>query len=152
MIIQIDSREKARAIVKILDYFEHQNIKHFISKLPVGDYMNLDNPKLVIDRKQSLLEVCNNVCQDHKRFVAELQRAREYGIKVIFLVEHSKGIKTLDDVLKWQNPRLKTSPLAVSGERLHKILQSISWHYGCKFIFCSKADTGKKIIELLGGA
>lgn len=152
MIIQIDSREKARAIVKILDYFEQQNIKHFISKLPVGDYMNLDNPKLVIDRKQSLLEVCNNVCQDHKRFVAELQRAREYGIKVIFLVEHSKGIKRLDDVKQWVNPRLKTSPLAVSGERLHKILESISWHYGCKFIFCSKADTGKKIIELLGGA
>ena len=46
MIIQIDSREKARAITKIVAEFDRQNITHPVSKLMVGDYMNYDNPRL----------------------------------------------------------------------------------------------------------
>ena len=107
MTIFVDSREKARAIKLVLAEFDKQGIKHISNKLYVGDYQNLDNPKLVIDRKQNLNEVCNNVCQDHKRFVAEIERANEAGIKLIFLVEHGAGIKYLEDVNKWYNPRLK---------------------------------------------
>lgn len=149
MTIQIDSREKARAITKILTEFDSQSIKHFISKLPVGDYMSFDNPRLIIDRKQNLQELCGNVCQQHKRFIAEIKRAGELGIKLIFLVEHSQNIKTLDDVQNWDNPRLKVSPLAVSGQRLYKILCSIEKNYNTQFLFCSKNQTGKRIIELL---
>lgn len=54
MDIQIDSREKARAIKKIIKIFDENGIKHFSSKLLVGDYMSLDNPRLIIDRKQNL--------------------------------------------------------------------------------------------------
>ena len=53
MDIQIDSREKARAIKKIIKIFDENGIKHFSSKLLVGDYMSLDNPRLIIDRKES---------------------------------------------------------------------------------------------------
>lgn len=151
MTIQIDSREKARAITKILTEFDNQSIKHFISKLPVGDYMSFDNPRLIIDRKQNLQELCVNVCQQHKRFIAEIKRAGELGIRLIFLVEHSQNVKTLDDVQNWDNPRLKVSPLAVSGQRLYKILYSIEKNYNTQFLFCSKNQTGKRIIELLGG-
>lgn len=149
MTIQIDSREKARAITKILTEFDSQSIKHFISKLPVGDYMSFDNPRLIIDRKQNLQELCVNVCQQHKRFIAEIKRAGELGIRLIFLVEHSQNVKTLDDVQNWDNPRLKVSPLAVSGQRLYKILYSIEKNYNTQFLFCSKNQTGKRIIELL---
>ena len=151
MTIQIDSREKARAIRKILCEFERQGVQHYTSKLFVGDYMSLDNPRLIIDRKQSLQELCGNVCQQHKRFTAELKRAQENGIKVLILCEHGENIKELQDVVKWRNPRLKVSPLAVSGQRLFKILYSISKTYDVDFIFCDKHQTGKKIIELLGG-
>ena len=149
MTIQIDSREKARAITKILDHFDRCGVNHFISKLYVGDYMNLDNPRLIIDRKQNLLELCQNVCQQHKRFTDEIQRANTQGIKIIFLVEHGQKIKSLDDVEQWQNPRLKTSPLAVSGKRLYKILSAMKSNYNIDFMFCSKAETGKRIVELL---
>lgn len=149
MTIQIDSREKARAITKILTEFDSQSIKHFISKLPVGDYMSFDNPRLIIDRKQNLQELCVNVCQQHKRFIAEIKRAGELGIRLIFLVEHSQNVKTLDDVQNWDNPRLKVSPLAVSGQRLYKILYSIEKNYNTRFLFCSKNQTGNRIIELL---
>ena len=149
--IHIDSREKARAITKIVRTFDEQGVKHFVSKLPFGDYMSLDNPRFVIDRKQNLLELCGNVCQQHKRFTAELQGAKDYGIKLAILCEHGRNIQTLDDVMHWENPRLKVSPMAVSGERLYKILSAMRKHYGVEFYFCTKAQTGERIIELLGG-
>ena len=149
MICQIDSREKARAIQKILAEFENQDIKHFVSKLPVGDYINLDNPKIAIDRKQGLPEVAVNVGQDHARFKRELERAQEYGIHLIFLVEHGGSIKTLEDVQNWNNPRLKEHPLALTGPRLYKIMLTMQNKYGIEWLFCDKRSTGKRIIELL---
>ena len=151
MVIQIDSREKARAIQKILAEFDRQGVKYFVSKLPQADYMNLDNPRLLIDRKQNLNELCNNVVQQHNRFRAELMRAKEYGQHIIVLVEHSRNIRTLEDVMHWKNPRLAVSPMAVSGERLYKILSAMSKTYDAEFMFCTKEQTGAKIIELLGG-
>lgn len=149
MVIQIDSREKARAIRKIVETFDNNGIQHFVSKLPVGDYMSLDNPRLIIDRKQNLAELCQNVCQGHRRFRAELERANEYGMHVIILCEHGRDIKTFTDVMKWENPRLKDSPMAMNGERLYKVLSSMSKKYNVDFEFCTKSQTGKRIIELL---
>lgn len=149
MTIQVDTREKARAIEGIIKEFDKQGVTHFSSKLYVGDYVNLENSFLVVDRKQNLLEVCSNVCQQHKRFVNEIKRAKAAGIKIIFLVEHGKNIKSLEDVKNWVNPRLKKSPLAVSGERLYKILSTLERTYGVEFQFCDKRNTGKKIIEIL---
>ena len=105
MTIQIDSREKARAIQKIVEEFDRHGIKHPVSKLMVGDYMNYDNPRLIIDRKQNLTELCSNVCQDHARFRRELLLAKENDIQLIILVEHGKGISQLSDVIWWENPR-----------------------------------------------
>ena len=149
MTIQIDTREKSRAIRKIIKYFDEKEIKHISSKLYVGDYVNLANPLIVIDRKQNLNELCSNVCQGHLRFISEIERANDAGIHLIFLVEHGQGIKKIDDVNSWYNPRLKQSPLAVSGKRLFKILYSIQKKYGVDFVFCEKKNTGEKIVELL---
>lgn len=149
MTIQIDSREKARAIKKIIAEFDNQGITYFVSKLPCGDYCDLDNARFCIDRKQNLLEVCSNVCQQHKRFTEELKRANRLGIRLVFLIEHSPNIRSLEDVKSWINPRLKESPLAVSGERLYKVLSTMEKTYNTKFYFCSKAETGKRIIEIL---
>ena len=148
-IIQIDTREKPKAIANILSQFEDAGIKTIRSKMFVGDYMSLDNPRLVVDRKQDLSELCQNVCQDHKRFVRELDRAKESGIKVVILVEHNASIKTLEDVKRWQNPRLKFSPGAITGEKLFKILSTMEDRHKTKFLFCPKSKTGERIIELL---
>ena len=164
MQIQVDTREKAKAIQKILQEFNRQNITQIFSKLYVGDYMNYDNPRLVIDRKQNLAELCGNVCQQHKRFRDELLRAQENGIKLIILCEHGGQIKTLEDVHKWQNPRRKQriynttvgrwieyETNAMTGEKLQKVLTTMQEKYGCEFLFCNKEDTGKRIIEILSG-
>lgn len=171
MTIQVDTREKQKAITKILAEFERQGVKSFSSKLFVGDYMNLDNPRVVIDRKQNLNELACNVSTVPKkdksgrikrdkngkimteldRFMDTIIRARDNGIDMIFLCEHGGQISCLDDVPKWKNPRVKESPLAMDGPRLYTILKRLSDKdgYGVKFEFCSKQQTGKRIIELL---
>ena len=149
MVIQVDTREKERAIQKIIAEFDKQGVQHFSSKLPFGDYICMDNAKLSIDRKQNLQELCGNVCQQHDRFKRELERAQQYGIKLVILCEHGRGIKSLEDVKSWVNPRLKVSPLAVSGERLHRILSTMSKKYNVDFVFCEKQNTGKEIIRIL---
>lgn len=90
MNIQIDSREKAKAIQKIIKEFDRQGVDHFVSKLYVGDYMNFDNPRVIIDRKQNLTELCGNVCQGHNRFRDEILRANEHGIEIITCVNTGK--------------------------------------------------------------
>lgn len=164
MIIQIDSREKARAIKDIVREFDQQGVKHPVSKLMVGDYMNYDNPRLIIDRKQNLSELCSNVCQDHERFRRELVLAQENDIQMVFLVEHGKGIRRIEDVIWWENPRRwkryrnpnthrweEHETKAMKGDTLYKILQTQERKYGCRFVFCEKQDTGKEIIRILGG-
>lgn len=151
MFILIDSREKTRAIKKITEFFDTNGIQYASSKLFAGDYQIASNGSVVVDRKQNLNELCNNVCQDHKRFTNELKRCNDAGIKIYILVEHSKNINCLDDVRFWINPRSKVSPLAVSGERLHKILTTMEDHYGCKFVFCDKNHTAEYIIKILNG-
>lgn len=149
MTIQIDTREHDDAVKNIKRYFDENGIDYFDSKMFVGDYMSLDNARFCIDRKQSLLEIAQNVCQDHDRFARELGRANRYGIRLVFLIEHGADIRTLDDVKDWKNPRLKTSKLAVSGERLFKILRQLELSYDTKFYFCTKEQTARGIIKLL---
>lgn len=166
MTIQIDSREHKKELERIKKQFDKCGIKYFISKLYVADYMSLDNPRLVIDRKKDLQEICGNVCQQHERFKAELLRAKEQGIKLVILCEHGADIKRLEDVYFWQNPRKyqirwKTvngkrvkdaiSEKAVDGNQLYKSLCTIRDRYSVDFVFCQKKETGQKIIDILGG-
>ena len=151
MVIVADTREKPRAIVRILDTFMKEGITVVRRALNFADYWNPDNPGVIIDRKQNLQEVCGNVVQGRKRFVREIERCNRNKCHLIVLVEHGGKIKSLADVINWKNPRLRESPYAVSGERLFKIMTAMANYYGIEWQFCSKQNTGKRIIELLGG-
>lgn len=150
MTIQIDSREHAHAIDGVKAQFRQAGALYYVSKLYVGDYCSLDNPRLVVDRKQDLIEVCGNVCQQHERFRAEMERAAEAGIRVVFLVEHGRGIREIADVERWTNPRLRKSPKATTGGQLAKTMRTMAERYGVAWAFCEKADTGRRILEILG--
>lgn len=149
MMIFVDTREHQNAIEGIMDYFDRNGIRHASTKLYVGDYQEVGNGLLVVDRKQSLQELVSNVCQQHERFRAELVRAEEAGIRLVILCEHGSGIRSLDDVSKWENPRRRTSPHAMNGDRLAKILKTMEVRYGVEFRFCDKRETGQKIVEIL---
>lgn len=149
MVIQIDSREHKWELARIQRQLTAAGCKTIVSKLYVGDYQSLDNPRLVIDRKKDLLELCGNVCQQHERFQKELVRAMDAGIQIIILCEHGEEIRRLEDVYFWDNSRLKDSPKATTGESLYKSLMTIKNRYNVRFEFCTKAETGKRIMELL---
>lgn len=146
MIIQVDSREQK--FEHVTNYFDAQGIKWVKSKCVVGDYVNLENPMVVIDRKKDLQEVAGNVCQQHERFVRELELARELGYKMIVLVEEP-NITNLQNVCSWYNWRRKKNPKAVTGKTLYKIMLTMSEKYGVIWEFTTKQDCGKRIVELL---
>jgi len=164
MQIQTDTREHKEEWERISKQFDALGVQYFRSKLYVGDYMSLDNPRLCIDRKKDLQELVGNVTQQHERFKAELIRAMEANIKLVILVEHGPDIRNLEDVLFWKNPRkhkviwrwengkrIKSviSDKAVDGNQLYKSLCTIHERYNVDFAFCRKEETGKKIVELL---
>lgn len=168
MEIQIDSREKPNAIRLIQAEFDRQGVNYFRSKLYVGDYMSLDNPRLVIDRKQDIEEIHQNVCQGHERFRRELIRAMQAGIQIVFLIEHGEDLQQLDDLIffylpekqrwKWstvtqngitKKVRVPYMQKAIDGKILYKSFCTIQDRYGARFEFCTKEQTGRRIIEIL---
>ena len=151
MTIQIDSREHKWELARVQRQLTALGCKTIVSKLYVGDYQSLDNPRLVIDRKKDLQEICGNVTQQHERFQRELLRAQEAEIQLIILIEHGDDIQTLEDVYFWDNPRLSKSPKATTGKSLYRSLCTIRDRYNVRFEFCTKRETGQKIMELLDG-
>lgn len=102
-----------------------------------------------------------------------LKRAEFGDVKLYVLVENEDGVKSIDDLFRWHNPRLdiwtnssevigyrKNSkprykrvqkyPYATKGETLAKALLTMQAKYGVEFLFCRPEESGAKILELLG--
>ena len=144
-LIIVDTREKGHK--KILEYFDKVGQDYIISKLDYGDYKIYKDNSVVIDRKDSLLELAGNLCHtsEHERIRKEIQRSKEDGCKdFIFLIAESK-IKSAEDIINWSSPHTK-----VKGETLLKIMLTMKKKYDIRFVICNKKNIGKKIIELLG--
>ena len=144
-LIIVDTREKGHKA--ILKYFDEHNIDYITSKLDYGDYKIYKDNSVVIDRKDSLLELTGNLCHtsEHERIKREITRAKEDGCKdFIFLIAESK-IKSAEDIKNWSSPHTK-----VKGETLLKIMLTMKKKYDIRFVICNKKNMGKKIVELLG--
>ena len=153
-ILMIDSREKPRAITKIIDYFQQHDIEYDTSKLYAGDYIRYDNPQLIIDRKQSIQELAMNCTKDHARFKRELEKVKVTNSRMIILVEQNsfsdrgkkQKVETIEDLILW-------SPTygQICGEEIYRVLSSWVSKYPIEVEFCSKRSTGKRIAEILLG-
>ena len=144
MKITIDSREKKCDHIKA--YFDKHGIDYEIRKLDEGDYQIDGQPNLTVDRKKDMQEMYNCVVNDKSRFMKEVRRCHDKGIKLIVLIEHGVQIKSLADVPKWV-PKYGTISSREIAERLYRLHIS----YGVEIIFCDKRSTGKRIVELLQG-
>lgn len=138
-----DTREKKND--HVLDYFRQRDIPFEIRKLDTGDYMDADNDRLTIDRKQNLDELCGNLFSpDKSRFWREVRRAKAEHVRMIVLIEHGGQIRSLRDVPKWRGKYTK-----VTGYRLYNEMCRCHIAYGVEFWFCDKRSTGKRIAEIL---
>lgn len=152
MVLLIDTREKPRAIEKIVDYLQQHEIEYRRQKLNVGDYMIEGRPEIVIDRKQYIAELAKNVTSDRRRFEAELQRAKDHGQTLIILVEQkrykARGLtiecREIKDLMLWTDPYTWTV-----GEQVYRILNGLCRRYPVRVEFCDKRSTGKRIMEIL---
>ena len=147
--IYIDTREKPHAIRLILAHFIREGWNIHRQALPEGDYALSLDALYVIDRKQNLSEVCNNLTWERGRFLRELQRAKDKGKKLCILVENCPGIQLLEDVKEWANPRQRDSPKGIAGEHLYKMMLVLQMQYGIEWRFYSGRNTGAEIARLL---
>lgn len=145
MIIELDTRNKKDDYVT--KYLDKNNIKWIRNKLYAGDVKLLNDTKVIIDLKANVEEIAHNLCnnQEHLRIKKELEKAKEINCEeFIFLIK--SNIKSKEDLINWTSTKTK-----VKGSVLIKVMSTMKEKYGCKFIFVTRANAPKKIIELLGG-
>lgn len=145
-----DTRNKPDKNKHIREQLEKLGYKVERSKIYCGDYTWAINQQICIDTKKDMHEVESNLIHDHERFKAECIRAKEAGIKLVILIQDSK-LKDLNDVYSWFNIRRKWSPKAATGRQLAKMMFTMSQKYDVEWQFTTKANCGKRIVELLGG-
>lgn len=148
--ILCDSREKWTQPwsrdTHISGYFDRHGIAYRVEKLDVGDYM-LEGGSVTVDRKASIEEISGNLTNpaDKQRFMREVRRAHEAGIRLVVLVETNK-YKCVRDLSAW---RSKYSP--VTGGKLIREMNRLQLAYGVEFVFCPKVSAARKIVEILEG-
>ena len=150
--IIIDSREKPKAIGKILDYFDKNGIEYEVSKLLFGDYMDWNRPGIVVDRKQNIAELAKNCTVEHERFRREMEKAKKAGATLVVLVEQNRykdrdswvEVNSIEDLLRWSSPHTM-----VRGEKVYRVLASWTAKFPLRVEFCDKRSTGRRIAEIL---
>jgi len=193
--ILIDKGQKeGKHTIKEKWFMEH-GIEFEKVPLPVGDYI-LSNDKtddvinrkskratdlkkmdflgthsISVDTKENMSEIINNLCgKAHDRFRDECILGQNNGIKLYVLVENKDGVKCIDDVFKWQNPRMhrynkikymhsigkwSNIPLPkappTNGPALAKTLFTMQKKYGVTFLFCKPDESAEMIVTLLTG-
>ena len=148
----IDTREKPKAIKTILKQFDDAGIVHESTKLLFGDYMDWNQPQIVIDRKQTIAELAKNCTTEHERFKAEMERAQKAGAELIILVEQNRykdrdewiHVERIEDLMRWSNPHS-----TIRGEKVYRVLRSWCAKYPIRVEFCDKRVTGRRILELI---
>lgn len=151
-LIIVDSREKPKAIQKIIDYFQQNGIEYERSKLLFGDYMDYNRPQIVIDRKQNIAELAKNCTVEHERFKREMLRAEKAGAELVILVEQNRytdrgrvvKVRTIEDLLLWSSPHTITT-----GEKVYRVLASWCAKYPIRVVFCDKRSTGRMIEKII---
>lgn len=149
MTIIEDSRQQAGKHELKHEHFADMGVNLVRNALPVGDYCL--PPTVSVDTKANMDEIATNIgtASDHKRFKAECIRAQEQGTHLYVLVENDDGIRTVDDVAAWQNPRRFISPKCINGERLCRAMKTMQERYGVTFVFCKPEQAAAYIRKIL---
>lgn len=102
---------------------------------PAGESISLKD-RVVVERKNSIDELCMCYTTERGRFEREFERAKNSGIKLYLLVENA----TFESIYNGKY-RSRMNPNAL-------VASILAWlaRYDCQIIFC-KAETSGKIIH-----
>lgn len=149
-----DSRQKSGKHDKKEAWWRENGVQVTISKVHVGDYVL--SPPVAIDTKRDVLELCQDIDNDHERFRDECKRAKESGTHLVVLVENTDGVSDLATLAQWQNPRRfinakKGLNPPINGIRLSKACATMERKYNVRFLFCRPEDAARRVVEILHG-
>lgn len=149
MVIIEDSRNRKGKHETKRMYFEDHGVIVKRAALPWGDYIIM--PLIVVDTKQDIIEIAQNLCgnvTERTRFAEEMKGAKLAGIKLVFLIE-DKRFREISDL--YETKMKLHSGKVVRGEQVATAMSICEARYGCEFQFCSPAEAGYRIIEILEG-
>ena len=135
-------------------YWAEIGVKVVRCHLPYGDYCAV--PPIVVDTKRDVDELAQNIGNDHVRFRNACILARDCGSRLVILTENDLGIKTVDDLASWVNPRAKINERKglkspIDGTRLAKACKTMGRKYGVGFAFCAPDEAGQTVLDILKG-
>lgn len=138
--ILVDTREKKND--HLTNFWRENNIRYKSKKLNVGDYsFELDGltleSSIVIERKNSLDELCKNFTKDRERFRREFIRGQENKMFVYLLIENA----TIEDIYN-HNYRSKMHPNSLLGS-----LKAWQKKYNIYTVFVGKQAAGIYILD-----
>ena len=156
-IILYDTREQANKNQHILDYFDKKKIKYKRQLINEGDYTAIITKcekmgiyrdlyfPIGVERKNSVDELAGNVGEktdthDDIRFIREMRRAKQNGIKMTLLVEDANGLKKI----KTGDYRSLYEAKAFTAR-----LRSIQDQFLVNTVFTNRNDSGEEIYGIL---
>ena len=145
-----DSRQQKGKHKNIEAYCRNNGIRLVRQALNVGDYQIAGKGDISVDTKMGIPELASNCFQEHERFRDECQRAKDFGIKLIILIEEVPPDGKLEN---WRTPmdRYGRPKYKFDPGRLAKVVQTMEERYQVRFRFCDGRSTGKLLIEYLKG-
>jgi len=152
---------------KVQDVIERKEAR----KIAIKKMDLLGSYHFAIDTKKSLVEVAGCLCnsKNHARIKDDLILAKKNGIHIVWLIENTENVKTLNDLFKkgktpvseygWKYTNSRYGPKWLPIHRtkvpcltLAKTLYTMEHNrddYDIEFMFCKPQEAGQKIIELL---
>lgn len=149
-----DTRQKVGEHRVKNEYWESIGETVIRCRLPVGDYCSFYS--VAVDTKRSIDELAQNVGSDHVRFKNACILARDCKSRLVILTENDLGVRTLEDLESWTNPRAwenkkKGLREPIDGKRLSRACRTMNERYGVEFEFCTPSESGKRVLEILEG-
>ena len=121
------------------------------SKLAFGDYALV--PPVSVDTKNSIQELAMDITQEHERFRAECEGARDAGCRLVVLVENADGVRDLDGLRKWREPeasfRKRRAKMRYYGKRIAAACETMAGRYGVEFAFCAPEEAADFVLDIL---
>ena len=155
-----DTREQENS--HITKYFIDKKIQHRSETLKAGDYtgcilsneetapLGIErdlyfNDKIVIERKASIEEICNNLTNktdklNRERLEREFLKINKSGARLVLILENAKA---LEDIISW-NYKSK-----YNNKSLYSSLKSFEARYNIDYRFIDKAYTGMEIYNTI---
>ena len=150
--LQIDTRQQAGKHALKDARWEAIGQPTVRSKLAFGDYALV--PPVSVDTKNSIQELAMDITQEHERFRAECEGARDAGCRLVVLVEHEDGVRDLDGLRKWREPeasfRKRRAKMRYYGSRIAAACETMRERYGVEFAVCAPEDAADFVLDILG--